>query len=117
MQPRNIEIDGKAMVVKLMDDDYIVSDCPQGPADVEQLQQRNGNWCACMGVFGQPIRDGMGETRRRHGNAAVLAWDGRTVVGIVTFFPANELAARGAAAFRGDALDWDSMSAWTTDRT
>jgi GNAT superfamily N-acetyltransferase len=117
MQPRRIEVDGKEIVVKMMDDDYIVSDCPQEPMEAAKLRQRNGTLCACMGIVGRPIREVMAETRLRHGNAAVLAWDGQTVVGIMTFFPADELAARHAATFRGDALDWNSVSEWTTGRT
>ena len=62
MQPIGIECRGRRIVVRPMDDDYIVSDCPQAPADVKDLRARRGTWCACMGIRDQPICDAMNET-------------------------------------------------------
>jgi len=96
---KKIAVGDRTVSVRMMDDSYIVSDCPQRPEHVETLRQRNGRHCACMGVFSSRtpcVREVIEDARERHGNCAAIAWDGDTIVGILTFFPVEDLIERQA---------------------
>jgi GNAT superfamily N-acetyltransferase len=93
---RTIAFDDKDIAIQLMDDRYTVNDCPQEPTHVDVLRTRNATWCGAMGVSDRPIREVTTTARREHGNCAVLAWDGDLVVGILTFFPVEDLVERQA---------------------
>lgn len=103
MNEKSIAFDDKTIVIRLMDNRYIVNDCPQQPEYLETLRKRNGTHCECMGVFSHrtpPVRDVIEDARNRHGNCAVIAWDGDWVIGILTFFPVEDLVARKAKGWK-----------------
>ncbi len=99
MNDKTVVFDDKTVSIRLMDDDYIVNDCPQQPERVETLKKRNGVWCACMGVFPKrtpSVKEVALGAKSRHGNCAIVAWDGDWVIGILTFFPTEDLIERKA---------------------
>lgn len=90
---------GTTVSVRMMDDDYIVSDCPQGPEHIATMRKRH-SYCACLGT-GTCIREATTEARNKYGNCAVTAWDenypdGKYLIGLMTFFPVEVLVERNA---------------------
>jgi GNAT superfamily N-acetyltransferase len=97
-----LAFDDVEIVIRMMDERYIVNDCPQEPTYVDVLRGRNSTWCGAMGVSGRPIREVTAAARQKYGNCAVLAWHGEVVVGIMTFFPVRDLYER-------QAMGWEMM--------
>ncbi len=110
---KRIEFEEKVVSVRMMDESYVVSSCPQEPAQIATLRQRQGVWCRCMGVFPDrtpPVREVIEHAHRTHGNCAVIAWDGDWVVGILTFFPVEDLVERKA-------YGWEQMKPYIGQKT
>jgi len=110
---KRVEFGEKTVSVRMMDESYVVSDCPQEPVQVTSLRQRRGVWCRSMGVFPgrtPPIRDVVEHAQKAHGNCAVIAWDADRVVGILTFFPVEDLVDR-------EAYGWEQMMPYIVQDT
>jgi len=89
IEPRNIDADGKQVVVKLMDDSWIfnmcVSSAPFKPRHGVVWAHRDH--CSRLPVPGDELPDFMKQTRNKYGNCAAIAWHKDTVLGHIVFLP------------------------------
>jgi GNAT superfamily N-acetyltransferase len=104
IEPRIIETDAGRVVVKLMDDSWILNQCVGAhPAKPQPgVVWRHDEHCARLPVPGDEFGGFMSDVRERHGNCAVIAWHGQTVLGHLVFLPravARERRATGCEHF------------------
>ncbi len=87
--PRIIDADGKEVVVKLMDDSWIMNQCagthPFKPR--EGIVWKHSEHCARLPVPGDEVPGFMSKIRDTYGNCAAIAWCGEKVLGHIVFLP------------------------------
>ncbi len=86
---RIIDADGKEVVVKLMDDSWIMNQCagahPFKPK--EGTVWKHSEHCARLPVPGDELTGFMSSIRDTYGNCAAIAWCGEKVLGHIVFLP------------------------------
>jgi len=88
-EPRIIETEAGRVVVKLMDDSWILNQCV-GAHPIQPkpgVVWRHDEHCARLPVPGDQFGDFMREMRRTCGNCAAIAWHDETVLGHLVFLP------------------------------
>jgi GNAT superfamily N-acetyltransferase len=89
VDPRIIDTEAGRVVVKLMDDSWILNQCvgahPVKPRS--GVVWRHDEHCARLPVPGDEFGDFMRDVRDAHGNCAAIAWHGQTVLGHLVFLP------------------------------
>ena len=87
--PRVIDVDGKQVVVKLMDDSWTFNQCVYA----HPFKPRTGvvwshnDHCSRLPVPGDELPEFMGWVRHTYGNCAALAWHGEVLLGHIVFLP------------------------------
>lgn len=110
VERRHVDADGQDVVVKLMDDSWILNQCVGAHPIVPQagVVWSHSEHCARLPVPGDEFPDFMRETRNTYGNCAVIAWEGERVLGHLVFLPR-------AVARRWKAAGWERFGPATED--
>ncbi len=93
---RIVRFDEKTVTVKMMDDSWIINRCVSEapftprPGVVWSYRDR----CSRLLIPGDEYEQTMRHFRDAYGNAAVIAWDGGTVLGHIIFVPKPEARRR-----------------------
>jgi GNAT superfamily N-acetyltransferase len=104
VEPRVIETAAGCVVVKLMDDSWILNRCVGAHPIKPQpgVVWRHDEHCARLPVPGDEFGGFMREMRETYGNCAVVAWRDDTVLGHLMFLPR-------AVARRWQATGWEGF--------
>lgn len=89
VEPRTIDADGKQVVVKLMDDSWIMNRCvgdhPWKPR--QGIVWAHSDHCVRLPVPGDELPDFVRQMRDTYGNCAAVAWHGELVLGHIVWLP------------------------------
>jgi GNAT superfamily N-acetyltransferase len=89
LEPRCFDADGQKVVVKLMDNSWILNQCVGAHPIVPQegVVWSRSEHCARLPIPGDEFPGFIRETRDAYGNCAVIAWHGERVLGHLVFLP------------------------------
>ena len=106
VKPRYIDADGKEVVVKLMDDSWIINRCagshPFKPK--RGIVWSNSDHCARLPIPGDQFPDFIRRMRGTYGNCAAIAWHKEKVLGHIVFLPRAEARKCRATGYRNFGL-------------
>jgi len=89
---RIIRFDGKTIIVKMMDDSWIINECiTHGPIEPRHgVVWSHSDRCTRLLIPGDEYENTMKELMEKYGNCAVIAWDGKLALGHMIFVPKIE---------------------------
>lgn len=87
--PMTIDIEGKRVVVRLMDDGWIINQCAGGrPFRPRQgVVWKASDRCARLPVPGDQFSGLLRQAKETYGNCAAIAWHDERVLGHIVFLP------------------------------
>ncbi len=87
-----IKFDGKTVIVKMMDDSWIINQCiSERPIKPKKgVVWSHDQYCTRLRIPGDIYENTMKEFMDRYGDAAVIAWDGNLALGHMIFVPKVE---------------------------
>ncbi len=96
IEPRKIRFDGKTVIVKMMDDSWIINECiTHGPIQPRAgIVWKHSDHCSRLLIPGDEYESTMKEFMDAYGNCAVIAWDGDVALGHMIFVPKAEAQRR-----------------------
>ena len=109
VEPITVDADGKEIVVKLMDDAWIINCCagahPFKPT--QGIFWSHSDHCSRLPIPGDEFPDFMRHIRDTYGNCAAIAWHRDTVLGHIVFLPRFVARKQRATGFEhfGPAID------------
>jgi len=89
---RMIKFDGKTVIVKMMDDSWIINECiTHGPTVPRHgVVWSHSDHCTRLLIPGDEYENTMKELMEKYGNCAVIAWDEKLALGHIIFVPKIE---------------------------
>ena len=105
-----IDADGKRVVVKLMDDSWILNRCVSDHPFVPNagIVWTHSDHCSRLPVPGDELPEFMRQMRAAYGNCAAVAWHGEVALGHIVFLPR-------AVARERRATGWEHFGAASED--
>jgi hypothetical protein len=102
-----INVDGKQVIVKFMDDSWIINQC----AGAHPFKPKQGvvwkpsDKCARLPIPGDEFPMFMSEVHHTYGNCAAIAWYGDMVLGHIVFLPRQTARQKRATGWEHFGLD------------
>lgn len=111
IEPKHIDVDGKQVVVKLMDDSWIINQCAGGHPfkPKEGVVWKHSDQCARLPIPGDKLPSFMSEVRQAYDNCAAIAWYDDMVLGHIVFLPRK-------IARQKHAIGWEHFGPETEDK-